>query len=130
LNFPNLKLGTHILPWGGGGYFRLIPLPLFNIGVQSILKKESAYLFYIHPWEMDPVQPRVREASKFFKFRHYVNLNKTYNKLSSFIEHFNQCRFVTCRQYLEITDSKKTIKTKDSMNTITAKPFASSKNTI
>ena len=59
----NFRFGDRILPWGGGGYFRLIPSFIFRLGVQSILKKENAYLFYIHPWEMDPKQPRVKEAS-------------------------------------------------------------------
>ena len=44
LPISNLRLGKHVLPWGGGGYFRLIPLPLFKLGVQWILEKEKAYL--------------------------------------------------------------------------------------
>jgi len=102
LPISNIKLGSSILPWGGGGYFRLIPFPVFRLGVQSILRKENAYLFYMHPWEIDPEQPKVKEVSKFFKFRHYINLNKTASKLSSFIEAFNQCHFATCHQYLKL----------------------------
>jgi hypothetical protein len=89
------------LPWGGGAYFRLIPLPLFRMGVQSILNREKAYVFYMHPWEIDQEQPRVENAPRFFKFRHYANLDKTACKLSSFIEDFESSRFVTCHQYLE-----------------------------
>jgi hypothetical protein len=102
LPISNLKLGNHILPWGGGGYFRLIPFPVFKMGVQSILKKENAYLFYMHPWEVDPEQPRVAKASKFFKFRHYINLDKTASKLLSFIIAFKKCRFITCHDYLHL----------------------------
>jgi polysaccharide deacetylase family protein (PEP-CTERM system associated) len=105
LPISNIKLGNSILPWGGGGYFRLIPFPIFRLGVQSILKKENAYLLYLHPWEIDPEQPKVKEVSKFFKFRHYINLNKTASKLSSFIEAFNQCHFATCHQYLKLVPS-------------------------
>jgi len=101
LPISNLKLGNHIFPWGGGGYFRLIPFPVFKMGVQSILKKENAYLFYMHPWEVDPEQPIVAEASKFFKFRHYINLDKTASKLLSFITAFKKCRFITCYQYID-----------------------------
>ena len=90
-----------ILPWGGGGYFRLIPFPIFRLGVQSILKKENAYLFYMHSWEIDPEQPKVKEASIFYKFRHYVNLNKSYLKLSKFLECFNECSSLTCHQYIK-----------------------------
>jgi polysaccharide deacetylase family protein (PEP-CTERM system associated) len=89
------------LPWGGGAYFRLMPFPLFLRGVQAILKKQNAYLFYMHPWELDPTQPRVNEASLFFKFRHYTNLSKTASKLSSFIEAFKHCTFITCYHYLQ-----------------------------
>jgi hypothetical protein len=89
------------LPWGGGAYFRLIPFPLFKLGVQSILRRQGAYVFYMHPWEIDQEQPRVENAPRFFKFRHYANLDKTACKLSSFIEDFEGSRFVTCHQYLE-----------------------------
>ncbi len=101
LPISNIKFGKRIFPWGGGGYFRLIPLPLFNKGVQYILKKEQAYLFYLHPWEIDLKQPIVKEASKLFKFRHYVNLDKTLSKLSTLIQSLKQCQFTTCYQYLE-----------------------------
>jgi polysaccharide deacetylase family protein (PEP-CTERM system associated) len=100
LPISNMALANRIFPLGGGGYFRLIPFSLFKKGVQSILKKENACLFYMHPWEIDPDQPKVNEASKFYKFRHYVNLSKTYSKLSKFLESFNQCHFVTAHQYL------------------------------
>ena len=97
----NIKIKNLNLPWGGGGYFRLIPFPMFKMGVQSILKKENAYLFYMHPWEVDPEQPIVAEASRFFKFRHYINLDKTASKLLSFITAFKKCRFITCYQYID-----------------------------
>ena len=103
LPISNLKLTikNFELPWGGGGYFRLIPFPFFRVGAQSILRKEKAYLFYMHPWEIDPEQPRVTKASAFYKFRHYTNLKKTFSKLTKFLETFNEHRFITCRQYLE-----------------------------
>ena len=94
--------GGFVLPWGGGGYFRLIPFPLFKIGVKRILGKENAYLFYFHPWEIDPEQPKVNQASSFYKFRHYTNLNKTYSKLSKLIGSFRHHRFLTCKQYLDV----------------------------
>ena len=101
LPISNLKIVGNIFPWGGGGYFRLIPFPLFKTGVQSILKKDGAYLLYIHPWEIDPNQPRVKEASMFFKFRHYTNLSETYSRLTKIFQVFNQCLFISCHQYLE-----------------------------
>jgi len=99
--WKNLFSKSFTLPWGGGAYFRIIPFLIFKRGVESILKKEDAYLFYMHPWEIDPDQPRVGEASSSSKFKHYINLDKTFSKLTRFIEYFGQCRFVSCRQYLD-----------------------------
>jgi polysaccharide deacetylase family protein (PEP-CTERM system associated) len=102
LPISNINLLKSVLPWGGGGYFRLIPFPLFKIGIKFFLGQQNAYLFYLHPWEIDPEQPRVNQASAFSKFRHYNNLGKTASKLSSFIEAFKDCNFTTCHQYLEL----------------------------
>jgi len=100
LPISNLKLGNQVVPWGGGAYFRLIPSSLFTMGVKSILRKQGTYLLYLHPWELDPEQPRVKDAPAFFKFRHYINLSKTHSKLLRLIRSFQHCHFVTCSQYL------------------------------
>jgi len=100
LPISNLAFGGQIFPLGGGGYFRLIPFVLFAKGVKAILKKQKAYLFYLHPWEIDPEQPRVNQASRQFRFRHYHNLEKTETRLSQLIMTFKDCRFVTCSEYL------------------------------
>ncbi len=89
-----------IIPWGGGFYFRVIPLPIFIRGVNSILKKTGAYIFYIHPWEIDSSQPRISEASSFRKFRHYVNLSRTYSKLLRFLGNMQHHQFPTCARYI------------------------------
>ena len=89
-----------ILPFGGGGYFRLMPFAVFKHGVKHILKKENAYLFYMHPWEIDPNQPRVESAPPFFKFRHYINLAETYKKLQRLLCTFNNYYFCTCSEFL------------------------------
>ena len=80
LPISNINAFKSVLPWGGGGYFGLIPFPLFRIGIKRILGQEKAYLFYFHPWEIDPDQPRVSDASMFYRFRHYINLGKTHIK--------------------------------------------------
>jgi polysaccharide deacetylase family protein (PEP-CTERM system associated) len=102
LPISNIKLGSSILPWGGGAYFRLIPFPLFKLGVKNILQKEEAYLLHLHPWEFDPNQPIVKNASTVYNFRHCVNLDKTETKLMKLIEGFNHCQFITCSNYLEM----------------------------
>lgn len=70
------------LPAGGGGYFRLFP----NIVNKALIKRfhthfDHPYMFYCHPWEIDPEQPRIKKASLKSKFRHYVNLGKMEKKL-------------------------------------------------
>ena len=91
-----------VLPWGGGGYFRLVPYRLFRRGVQSILENDGAYAFYFHPWELDPGQPRVKAASMNYKFRHHAGLNGTSEKLQKLTREFSHCGFITCSHYLEL----------------------------
>jgi len=89
-----------VLPWGGGAYFRFIPFALFKIGVETILKSDNAYLFYLHPWEIDPNQPRVKNSSAIYKFRHYSNIRNTKDKLIKFLNTFSAYRFITCSDYI------------------------------
>ena len=91
-----------VLPLGGGAYFRLIPFSWFKRGVQAILNQKGAYLFYMHPWELDPEQPKVKAASISHKMRHYGNLKNTETKLSRFLTTFGHCRFITCKEYLSL----------------------------
>ena len=72
-----LQIGRHALPWAGGGYFRLLPYPLFKKGVDRILRSGRPYVFYIHPWELDPGQPRIPGLRRSQRLRHYLNLEKT-----------------------------------------------------
>lgn len=101
LPISNLKIGNQILHWGGGGYFRLIPIKIFVSGVKSILKKDKTYLLYLHPWEFDPEQPKVKGVSNFLRFRHYFNLHNTENKFYSFLNSFKNHSFTTCVNYLK-----------------------------
>lgn len=90
-----------VLPWSGGAYFRLVPLWVFQAGVQAILDRDGAYVFYMHPWEIDPGQPHVKQASMASRFKHYTNLRKTRDRLQRMMEGFADCRFVRCREYLK-----------------------------
>jgi len=104
LPISNLTIHQKTFPLGGGGYFRLIPLPIFRLGMNWVLNRENAFVFYSHPWEFDPDQPRVEQASTGFKFRHYINLNHTQKKLESMIKIFNNLKFISCIDYLNQTD--------------------------
>ncbi|MFH1154531.1 MAG: XrtA system polysaccharide deacetylase [Pseudomonadota bacterium] len=100
LPVSNLTLGGRVLPLGGGGYFRLIPFPFFKQGVKCVLARDNAFVFYSHPWEFDPEQPRVNQAPPGFRFRHYVNVKHTENKLLRLIKSFKDQNFQTCSAYL------------------------------
>ncbi len=96
----NLRIGGKVIPWGGGGYFRLLPSFLHQAGVKHILKQKGCYTFYLHPWEIDPKQPLVHDAKFLFRYRHYVNLSKTKNKLKKFIDRNAANSFLSCREYI------------------------------
>jgi polysaccharide deacetylase family protein (PEP-CTERM system associated) len=102
LPLSNLTLLNKTLPWSGGGYFRLFPYSLFRQGVHNILSKQDYYLFYLHPWEIDSGQPRVSEAGRLLRFRHYCNLKTTYKKLQRMLRDHAHCRFSTCREFLQV----------------------------
>jgi polysaccharide deacetylase family protein (PEP-CTERM system associated) len=85
------------LPVAGGGYFRLLPYWLSRWGLASINRRESRpFIFYLHPWEIDPEQPRV-SASWLSRFRHYTNLDKSQDRLQALLREF---RFGTARDGL------------------------------
>ena len=85
------------LPVAGGGYFRLLPYWLSRWGLASINRREGQpFIFYLHPWEIDPGQPRV-QASPLSRFRHYTNLEKCEGRLRRLIGEF---RFGTAKDCL------------------------------
>jgi polysaccharide deacetylase family protein (PEP-CTERM system associated) len=84
-----LTVGRRGLPWGGGGYFRLLPYPVFRRGVARILAAGRPYVFYIHPWEIDAGQPRVRGLRRSHRFRHYVNLEKCERRFAALLRDFS-----------------------------------------
>ena len=71
---------------GGGGYFRLYPYWLSKRRIEKFHQQEKQpYSFYFHPWEIDPDQPRVKEAPLKSKFRHYINLSRMEGKLEKLL---------------------------------------------
>ncbi len=76
------------LPWGGGGYFRAMPYALFRRGVAEILRSGRPYVFYIHPWELDPGQPRVSGLTRLARLRHYLGLRRSEERFGSLLEGF------------------------------------------
>ena len=76
-------------PAGGGGYFRLMPYAVSRWLIQrvNVQDRESA-IFYFHPWEIDPDQPRVNGVDAKTRFRHYVNLHRTARRLRLLLQDF------------------------------------------
>ena len=77
------------LPVGGGGYFRLYPLRWTLFCLRRINRTyRRPFVFYVHPWELDPEQPRLRVGSRLARFRHYVNLARSEAKLDVLCREF------------------------------------------
>jgi len=86
LEFPPLTwdvLGRHV-PVGGGGYLRLFPLAMLRAGLRQKERLGVPGCIYLHPWEVDPDQPR-QALGGLRGFRHYVNLKHTHKKLAALL---------------------------------------------
>ena len=75
--------GRHLAT--GGGFFRLLPAALTDLAVRQVNGDGHAGIFYFHPWEVDPAQPRVRQAPLRSKVRHYARLGAMAGKLRGLI---------------------------------------------
>jgi polysaccharide deacetylase family protein (PEP-CTERM system associated) len=73
------------LPVGGGGYLRMLPSWYTSLGVRQIRKEALPLVCYVHPWELDPEQPRLNGSYK-SRLRHYTNLSKTAERLTRLVE--------------------------------------------
>jgi len=74
-------IGKRRVPVGGGGFFRLLPLAWFTRAHRQAVNEGLTPNFYLHPWEIDPGQPRIKDAPLKSRFRHYVGLSKCERKL-------------------------------------------------
>jgi polysaccharide deacetylase family protein (PEP-CTERM system associated) len=84
---PVWRLLGYPLPLGGGGYFRLFPYALTRLGLGRINAAGRPFAVYLHPWELDPDQPRLRPGAG-RAFRHYVNLGRTEARLTRLLRDF------------------------------------------
>lgn len=93
-----VKFARWHLPVAGGGYFRFYPYSLSR----ALLRKSSRdlnqpFIFYLHPWEIDPQQPRIDNAPLLSRFRHYLNLDRCEHRLQRLASDF---RFTTVADVL------------------------------
>jgi polysaccharide deacetylase family protein (PEP-CTERM system associated) len=84
------------VPVSGGGYFRLMPYWFTRWALRSLNRDNLPFAFYLHPWEIDPKQPRVN-AGALSRFRHYNNLDVCEQRLVNLLRDF---RFTTMRNLL------------------------------
>ena len=84
-----VRLGQRNLPAGGGGYFRLLPYALSRRMMRRVNREDGQpAIFYFHPWELDPGQPRPAGIGLKTRFRHYVNLGKMDARIRSLTRDF------------------------------------------
>lgn len=84
-----VRLRGITLPVGGGGYFRILPYGLTKWGLDTLNARGQEFVFYIHPWEIDPDQPRVERANPLSRFRHYSNLHQCRQRLATLLRDFS-----------------------------------------
>ena len=85
-----VSLLSHNFPCGGGGYFRLLPYQASRWAMQHVNKTDKqSCVFYFHPWEIDPEQPRQQGISRKTQFRHYLNLERMKDRISRLLTDFN-----------------------------------------
>jgi len=104
--FPltTLRILNINIPIAGGGYFRVFPYIFIKNALRHInLKEKQPFVFYLHPWELDPEQPRINHLPWRSRFRHYVNLRKTEGKFRRLLSDF---RFSTVLKVLKQHNSK------------------------
>ncbi|MEX2453634.1 MAG: XrtA system polysaccharide deacetylase [Rhodospirillaceae bacterium] len=89
LPLTTVRLRGRNLPCAGGGYFRLLPYRYFRWAIGRVNREEGqSTIFYFHPWEVDPDQPRQAGLSAKTRFRHYVNLDRMAPRLRTMLRDF------------------------------------------
>ncbi len=84
-----IRLFNRNLPAAGGGYFRLLPYQMSRWSINRVNNVDKqACIFYCHPWEIDPEQPRPNGMTLKTRFRHYLNLGRTESRLRTLLKDF------------------------------------------
>ena len=94
------------MPVAGGGYLRIYPASFSRWAIGRLNRREGIpAVVYVHPWEVDPEQPRIR-ASLLSRWRHYSGLRTTTDKLQSLMAHY---RFGPIRDVIADADSAESV---------------------
>jgi polysaccharide deacetylase family protein (PEP-CTERM system associated) len=99
--FPisTVRVGGRTLPLGGGAYLRLLPYQYTRWGLRRIEREQRPAMMYIHPWELDPGQPRIRVRGKRGVSTHYYRLQSTEAKVRRLLSEFT---FAPVAQVLDL----------------------------
>jgi polysaccharide deacetylase family protein (PEP-CTERM system associated) len=90
LPVTTVRLGGRTLAAGGGGFFRMLPYRFSHWAIRTVNDNEKRpAVFYFHPWEIDPEQPRVQHAPFRSRVRHYSRLNAMEDKLARLLRSFS-----------------------------------------
>lgn len=89
VEFPltTLRIGRFALPLAGGAYLRFLPPAVFRRGFEKLASRSEPIVLYVHPWEIDPDQPR-QPVSLRVRVNHYHNLHRTEARLRALLERF------------------------------------------
>lgn len=90
VEFPisTLKLGPVNVPVSGGGYFRLLPYSVIRTALRRLQRQGDPFVFYIHPWELNPDTPRVGDAPFLSRFRTYTGINRSFTRFGRLLRDF------------------------------------------
>lgn len=81
---------NRLWPSGGGGYFRFLPYAVSKRLIKAVNDNEKrSAIFYLHPWEIDPGQPKQDNLPLKTQFRHYINLKHTFRRLEQLVQDFS-----------------------------------------
>ena len=85
-----LRMFNRNLPSSGGGYFRLLPYALSRWMIRKVNQTDQqSAVFYFHPWEIDSEQPRIAGIDSKTRFRHYVNIPRTHDRIAQLLADFS-----------------------------------------
>jgi len=95
LPITTTRVMSRNLPAGGGGFFRLLPYRASRWAIERVNRVDrQPAIFYFHPWEIDPNQPRIHGIGAKTRFRHYLNLDRTEARLGRLLSDFHWDRIV------------------------------------
>ncbi|MBD3226425.1 MAG: DUF3473 domain-containing protein [Caldithrix sp.] len=89
---PTLRILGKNIPFGGGGYLRLLPLPFTKMAIRRFHSLRQPSIIYVHPWEFDDDQPRLNLGAV-QKWRHYHNIDKNLARLGRLLQNYQWVSF-------------------------------------